>query len=71
MSDQELDAEILSYLQTYGAAAIPIEEIARAIAPGDEPATDTVQRRLISLSEQGRVRRSRVFPDRWLTGPTH
>lgn len=66
MDDVELDTAIVKLLQAYGAAAIPEEHIARAIGPGED-AGPRVRERLIYLANHGRIRRSRVFPDRWLS----
>jgi hypothetical protein len=66
MDDDILDAEILRLLQAYGAAAIPVDHIAPAIGLRNDGAVQRVEERLISLAEEGLVRRSRVFPDRWL-----
>lgn len=66
MNDAELDTEIERLLHAYGAAAIPIEHIARAVCP-DEDAVQRVRERLIYLANDGRIRQSRVFPDRWLS----
>jgi hypothetical protein len=72
MDDEVLGAEIASLLQAYGAAAIPVDQIVRALGLRDADAFQRVEERLVSLASEGRVRRSRVFPDRWLadgTGP--
>jgi hypothetical protein len=68
MGDEPLDSAITGFLGAYrGAVAIPVDRIARALDPGAGDATiRRVDQRLIALAEEGRVRRSRVFPDRWL-----
>jgi hypothetical protein len=67
MDDDELfDTVIVSLLQAYRAVAIPRDEIARARALEEASALRRLEQRLISLAEEGHVRRSRVFPDRWL-----
>lgn len=68
MDDAELDTEIVKLLHAYGAAAIPVEHIARAVCPSED-AVQRVKERLIYLANEGRVRQSRVFPDRWLGLP--
>ena len=68
MDDAELDTEIVRLLHAYGAAAIPVEHIARAVCP-TEDAVERVTERLIHLANDRRVRQSRVFPDRWLHVP--
>jgi hypothetical protein len=72
MDDELLDTEITQFLRAYGgAAAIPVDHIARALDLDDGDATRRVEQRLTSLAREGRVRRSRVFANRWLaaTGP--
>lgn len=66
MDDAELDTEIVKLLHAYGAAAIPVEHIARAVCPSEDM-LERVKERLVCLVQEGRVRRSRVFPDRWLS----
>jgi hypothetical protein len=46
--------------------AVPVDRIAPAVGLGDDGAVRRVEERLMSLAEQGHVRRSRVFRDRWL-----
>jgi hypothetical protein len=69
MDDETLDAEIVRLLRAYGAAAIPADKVASAVGLGDDGAVQRVEKRLISLAGEGHVRRSRVFPDRWLATP--
>jgi hypothetical protein len=68
MDDEPLDTEIVRFLRAYGrAVAIPVDHIARALDLDDGDATARrVDQRLIALAEEGRVRRSRVFPTHWL-----
>jgi hypothetical protein len=67
MDDEILDAAIIDLLRAYGAAAIPIDKIARTLDLGDDDAgRQRAEERLVSLAEEGHVRRSRVFADRWV-----
>ena len=67
MDDEPLDIEITRFLRAYGgAAAIPVDHIARAVGLADRDALTRLEQRLTSLARDGRVRRSRVFPNRWL-----
>jgi hypothetical protein len=67
VDDGLLDSEITGLLRAYGgAAAIPVDRIARALGLSENDAMRRLEQRLLSLAGEGRVRRSRVFPDRWL-----
>jgi hypothetical protein len=64
-ADALLDSEILRFLDSYGAAAIPVQRIARALSLQEDEAR-CIETRLARMAREGRVRRSRAFPDRWL-----
>jgi hypothetical protein len=70
MNDTAFDREIFEYLHAYRGAAIPIENIARAVAPNDDHGPERVKTRILALAGEGRIERSRVFPDRWLSAST-
>jgi hypothetical protein len=70
MDDTDFDSEILEYLHAYRGAAIPIANIAKAVAPNGDHGLERVKKRILALAGEGRIERSRVFPDRWLWGST-
>jgi hypothetical protein len=70
MDDTDFDSEILEYLHAYRGAAISIASIAKAVAPNSDHGLERVKKRILALAGEGRIERSRVFPDRWLWGGT-
>jgi|GEM_PF-4265040 len=70
MDDTDFDSEILEYLHAYRGAAIPIANIAKAVTPNGDHELERVKKRILVLAGEGRIERSRVFPDRWLWGNT-
>jgi hypothetical protein len=50
VDDTDFDSEILEYLHAYRGAAIPIANIAKAVAPNGDHGLERVKKRILALA---------------------